>query len=188
MVENKLKLNQDKTEFFVGASNHNLKNLGNISLLLDNTEVFPSKCICNLGVVFDNQMCMSDHVTQLCKSINWLIRNINRIRPHIDVDTCHNLVRALVLSQQDYCNVLLNGISKKYLKRRLQKLQNKCAKLVCLKPKFEHVSPLLNQLHWLPVSERIMYKTLLYVYKSVEGLSPQYIQDCLIDKRSAGVL
>ena len=104
---------------------------------------------------------MSDHVTQLCKSINWLIRNINRIRPYIDVDTCQNLVRALVLSRLDYnCNVLLNGISKKDLKR-LQMLQNKCARLVCLKPKFEHVSPLLNQLYWLPVGERIIYKTLL---------------------------
>ena len=100
MVENKLKLNQDKTDFFfVAASHHNLKKFGNISLFL------PSKSIRNLGVVFDNQMCMSDHVTQLCKSINWLIKNINRIRPYIDVDTCHNLVRALVLiSRLDYCN------------------------------------------------------------------------------------
>ena len=108
------------------------------------TQVFPSKSIRNLSVVFDDQICMSDHVTQLCKSINWLIRNINRIRPYID-DTCYNLVRALVLSRLDYCNVFLIGISKKDLKR-LQKLQNKCARLVCLKPKFEHVSPLLNQL------------------------------------------
>ena len=129
-------------------------------------------------------MYMSDHVTQLCKSINWLIRNINRICPYTDVDTCHNLVRALVLSRLDYCNVLLKVISKKGLKC-LQKLQNKCARLVCFKPKFEHVSPLLNQLHWLPVGERIMYKTLLYVYKSVEGLSPQYIQHCLTVKMCA---
>ena len=66
----------------------------------------------------------------------------------------------------------------------MQKLQNKCARLICLKPKFEHVTPLLNQLHWLPVSERITYKTLLYVYtcKSMNGLSPQYIQDCLVVK------
>ena len=54
--------------------------------------------------------------------------------------------------------------------------------MVIGKPKFEHVTPLLNQLHWLPVSERITYKTLLYVYKSLNGLSPQYIQDCLVVK------
>ena len=93
--------NTDKTEFFVAASHHNLKKLGNISRFLDNTEVFPSKSIRNFGVVFDNQMCISDPVTQLCKSINWLIRNINRIHPY-NVDSCHNLVRALVLSRLDY--------------------------------------------------------------------------------------
>ena len=80
--------------------------------------------------------------------------------------------------------MLLNRVSKKDLKR-LQILQNKCARLICLKPKFEHATPLLNQLHWLPVSERIMYKTLLMVYKSMNGLSPQYIQDCLVVKTTS---
>ena len=98
------------------------------------------------------------------------------------MDTCHNIVRALLLSKLDYCNILLNGISKKDLKR-LQMLQNKCARLVCMKSRREHVTPLLTQLHWLPVEERIVYKTLLYVYKSIEGLSPQYIQDCLLKKQ-----
>ena len=77
---------------------------------------------------------------------------------------------------------MLTGILKKNLKR-LQRQQNMCAKLVCLKPKFEHVSPLQYQFHWLPVCERIVYKTLLCVYKSMEGLSAQYIQYCLIVKR-----
>ena len=96
-------------------------------------------------------------------------------------DTCHNTVLALILSRLDYCNVLLNDISKKD-PSRLQKLQNKCARLICCKPKFEPATPLLKQLHWLPVRERIIYKMLLYVYKSLEGLSPQYIQSCLLVK------
>jgi hypothetical protein len=182
MVENKLRLNEDKTEFFVASSLHHWKRLANISLLLGDVEIFPSKSVRNLGVVFDQHMCMSDHVTQLCKSVNWLIRNLYRIRPYIDSDTCHNTVRALVLSRLDYCNVLLNGILKKDM-NRLQKLQNKCARLICMIPKFEHVTPLLKQLHWLPVNERIAFKTLVFVYKSLNGLSPQYIQDCLVVRR-----
>lgn len=184
LIENKLKQNQDKTEFFIAASLNHLKKMGNISLHLDGVEILPSKSVRNLGIVFDDQMNMSNHVTQLCKSINWLIRNISRIRPYIDFDTCHNTVRAIILSRLDYCNVLLNRVSKKDLKR-LQILQNKCARLICLKPKFEHATPLLNQLHWLPVSERIMYKTLLMVYKSMNGLSPRYIQDCLVVKTTS---
>ena len=44
--------------------------------------------------------------------------------------------------------------------------------------KYDHVSPLLKQLHWLPVSKRIMYKVALIVYKSIHSLTPQYIS-CL---------
>ena len=184
MIENKLRLNQDKTEFFVASSLHHQKKLENITLLLDDVEICPSKSVRNLGVVFDQQMCMSDHVTQLCKSVNWLVRNIYRIRPFIDYDTCHNTVRGIILSRLDYCNVLLNGITKKDL-NRLQKLQNKCARLICKKSKFEHVTPLLKQLHWLQVNERILFKTLLYVYKSLNGLTPQYIQNSLVVKISS---
>ena len=162
MIENKLKLNGEKTEFFVAASPFNLKQLSNVSLHIDTTEVFPSKTVRNLGVVFDHQMCMSDHITKLCQSINWQIRNIRRIRKYLDFDTCHNIVRALILSRLDYCNILLNGISKTDLKR-LEVLQNKCAKLICLKSRRDHASPLLKQLHWLPINQRIAFKTLTYM-------------------------
>ena len=68
------------------------------------------------------------------------IRNINRIRPYIDVDTCHNLVRALVLWGLDYCKVLMNGICKKDLKR----LQRNCKISV---PNWFSSNPKLNMLH-----------------------------------------
>jgi len=184
MIDNKLKLNQDKTEFFLAASSHHLKNVANISLDLDGVKICPSTSVRNLGVIFDQQMSMSNHITQLCKSVNYLIRNISRIRPYLDFNTCHNTVRALILSRLDYCNVLLNGITQKDLSR-LQKLQNKCAKLIYLKPRSEHVSPLLRELHWLPVKERIRFKTLTLVYKSLNGLSPQYISNCLVVRSSS---
>ena len=54
----------------------------------------------------------------------------------------------------DYCNVLLNGICKKDMDP-LQKLQNKCARMIYMKPRYEHVTPLLKDLDWLPFNERI---------------------------------
>ena len=63
--------------------------------------MLPSTSVRNLGVVFDRQMCMSAHITQLCKSVNWLIRNITRIRPYLDFNTCQNTVRTLILSHLD---------------------------------------------------------------------------------------
>lgn len=86
------------------------------------------------------------------------------------------------LSWTKYCNVLLNGLAKKDLKC-LQKLQNKCARLICQIPRTDHITPSLDKLHWLPISERIIYKTVLLVFKSLHGLSPLYIESCL-EKRS----
>ena len=61
-------------------------------------------------------------------------------------------------------------------------------KLICLKSRRDHASPLLTQLHWLPINQRIAFKTLTYVYKSIVGLSPQYIRDCLIQKHSGSAM
>jgi exonuclease III len=182
MVKNKLKLNPDKTEFFVMSSVHHQQKLQDLSLHIDDVTITASSSIRNLGIVFDPQLTMSQHVTNLCKSNNWQIRNITRIRRFLDQETCANLVRSLILSRLDYCNILFNGMAQKDL-YRLQKLQNKCARLVYLVPKSVHVSPLLKELHWLRIEERIKYKTLLYVFKSLNGLCPQYISDCLVVKR-----
>ena len=141
-----------------------------------------STTVRNLGFVFDYHMNMDLHITKLCKSINWQIRNLYRIRKYIDQETCANIVRALILSRLDYCNVLFNNIAQKNVDR-LQRLQNKCARLVFLTPRRTSISPLLRKLHWLRVKDRIKFKTLLYVYKSLNGLCPRYMDECLIVKR-----
>ena len=124
----------------------------------------PSPSIRNLGVVFDSAMTMTPYVTNIVQSISFQLRNIGKIRQYIDQNTCHNLIRALVLSRLDYCNSLLIGITKKDLKR-LKGLQYRAAKLVLtISGKYIHGSPLLAELHWLPIDKRIEFKLLLYVF------------------------
>ena len=122
---------------------------------------------------------MSHHITQLSKSVvNWNIRNIYRIRRFIDTDTCSHIVRSIVLSKLDYCNILLNCITKKDL-NRLQKLQNKCIRLIFQQPRSTHITFFRDKLHWLPIEKRIIFKTLYFVYKALHGFSPNYIKDCM---------
>ena len=83
MVNNKLKLNPDKTEFFVMSSVHHKQKLQDLSLHINNVTISPNS-IRNLGIVFDPQLAMSQHVTSLCKSVNWQIRNLTRIRLFLD--------------------------------------------------------------------------------------------------------
>ena len=51
---------------------------------------------------------------------------------------------------QVYCNSLLAGCPKQLI-HKLQKVQNNAARLICRTPKFDHISPVLHTLHWLPI-------------------------------------
>ena len=93
----------------------NYERLKHLSLCLDNIEMFPFPSVRNLGADFNHSMKMDDHVNQLSRirTLNFHIRNLNRIRRFLDFEACHNAVRALILSKLDCCSCLLNGLTQK---------------------------------------------------------------------------
>ena len=70
------------------------------------------------------------------------------------------LANSLVSSKLDYCNSLYNGISQANL-NKIQRIQNTLARVVTNTSKFEHITPVLKKLHWLPIKQRIDYKLCL---------------------------
>lgn len=183
MKENKLKLNGDKTEFFIAASKNNQKRFTKVKLDVCGSTISPSDTVRNLGVVFDTKMTMSSHIIAVSRSLNFHLRNIYRIRRFIDNDICNHTARALITSRLDYSNSLLYGASAKDL-RKLQLIQNRAAKLIFRAKRHDHVSPLLSKLHWLPVKQRITYKTMFLVYKCLNDLAPGYLKELLSTRNS----
>ena len=118
------------------------------------------------------------HISSLCCNLTFHLRNISRIRRYLGFDTCSHVVRSLVLSRMDYGNALLMGAYSKDI-ARLQRLQNWSAKLIFCARKFDRASHFLKELHWLPISERIQYKIMLYVFKCINGSAPEYISSLL---------
>ena len=63
--------------------------------------------------------------------------------------------------------------------KKLQHVQNAAARLITLSRKHEHITPILLNLHWLPVNYRIIFKILLITYKALNDLAPTYVRDLL---------
>ena len=81
-----------------------------------------------------------------------------------------------MLSRIDYWNSLLVGLPQ-YLIKRLQGIQNAAARSILRTPRSEHISPLLQILHWLPVNRRTLHKVAALCHTSLSGSGPQYLSD-----------
>jgi len=118
------------------------------------------------------------HITYICKTCFFKIRSIWKIRRNLTIKSTKTLVHALIISKLDYCNTLLYGIHD-YLLEKLQKVQNAAARLVMGCSNSTPSKPLLQQLHWLPIRERITFSLLFQVFKALNNLSPPYVADML---------
>ena len=112
------------------------------------------------------------------KSAFYHLRNISRVRRYLSHHTTKVLVHALVKCKIDFCNSLLFGLPK-HLIQRLQYVLNSAARIISLTRKYDHITPIMMELHWLPVEQRIKYKILLFVYKALNGISPVYFSELL---------
>src|SRR4029434_8684229 len=98
------------------------------------------------------------------RSCRFALYNIRKIRPYLTQYATQLLVQTLVSSHLDYCNALLTGLPAFSVKHP-QMIQNAGARLVFNQPKRAHVTPLLIELHWLPVAARIKFKSLMLAYR-----------------------
>ena len=177
MSTNKLKLNPDKTEvLLIGNERQWSKYLSLFPIELLGVETYPAKSARNLGVIFDKNF--RSHISAICSSCIYHIRDLRRIHRHLDLDSAKFLVKALVSSHLDYCNSLLSGIAETDL-TKLQRVLNRLARVVTKSPLFTRSVPLLRSLHWLPVKYRVHFKICLLTYKALHEEQPVYLRSLI---------
>ena len=103
------------------------------------------------------------------------------------MNAASKVIHAFITTRLDYCNHLYFGLPK-YKVKKLQQIQNIAARYVTGVRKYDHITPVLIHLHLLPVSYRIVFKHRLFVYKSLNGLCPQYLMELLEHWKSARCL
>ena len=121
---------------------------------------------------------MNTHIDNICKSAAIGLHRIGKIRHFLDKATTERLVHAFIFSYLDFNNGLFLGISETQL-NKLQRVQNSAARLVTRKRKFEHITPILRSLHWLPIRARVQFKILTLVFKCLCGNAPVYLTELI---------
>ena len=94
------------------------------------------------------------------------------------------VLHAFVTSRIDYCNGLLYRLPDCEI-TKLQRVQNAAARLLTSSRKYDHITPVLHELHWLPVKNRIHLKVLLLTFKELNGMAPAYISDLINVRKHA---
>ena len=179
LTTNRLSVNPSKTEFLIIGTPQQRSKLLSTSLTFCGNIILPSTSARNLGVIFDSDLSLTKHISATCKSCFYQICQLRQIRPSLDKSSAITLANSLVSSKLDYCNSLYFGLPKSSL-HRLQLVQNCLARAISPSvKKYDHISPVLRELHWLPISERITFKIATLTFKTINNRQPSYLFDLI---------
>ena len=175
MSKNFLKLNNGKTEILLTGPKSERER---VQSMLGPLAGQVKTEVTDLGVILDSDLNFNSHFNKVTRTAFLHLRNMAKVRPFLNQRDAEVLTHAFITSRLDYCNSLFTGLTKTSI-RKLQIIQNTAARILTNTRRRDHISPVLSTLHWLPVSFRIDFKALLFVYKALHGLAPPYIKDSI---------
>jgi len=157
MHSNRLQLNTSKTEVLSCATNRRQHQIPHELTRVGNDTVQSASSVRELGIYLDSEASIKTHVPKTVSCCFNVLRQIRSIRRSVTRPVLQSLVVSLVSSRLDYGNATLAGLTSHEL-NRLQSVLNAAARLIFSGKKHDQVTPLLRDLHWLRVQQRIEYK------------------------------
>ena len=120
---------------------------------------------------------MSNHIAKLSRSCFFHLRQLRLrlTRQSLTPEAMNTLVQSFVTNRLESCNSVLIGVNSQLLIQRMQVIQNAAARFITGARRFERITPVLRDLHWLPVRQRIKFKTAVLVCKCLHGMAPPYL-------------
>ena len=178
MDKNRLKMNSSKTEFIMFGHRAQLNKCIRNELNVNSESVARSNEIKYLGAWLDENLSLHKHVTVKCATAVSHLQRIKLIRHNLSTETCHTLVRGLVLSHLDYANAVLCQLPDVAI-NKMQRVQNASARLIC-KLKFRESVTKAMFIGYLFIRQRIDYKILCLVHRCMINEAPAYLKDLLM--------
>ena len=185
MRSNRLQLNADKTEVIWCTSSRRQHQIPSVPFAVGTDVITPVSSVRDLGVYIDSDLSMRTHVSRTVSACFATLRQIRSIRRSVTIPVLQSLVAALTLTRLDYGCSTMAGLPARQL-NRLQSVLNAAARLVYSARKTAHVTPLLRELHWLRVPQRIEFRLAVLAYRCLNGTAPQHLADGLLRARAVG--
>ena len=138
----------------------------------------------DLGIIMDSHLTYDSHISYLVSLCLSKLVQINRVKKNFDKDILMLIILSLVFSKMFYCLSVWSNTSKNNIKK-LQLIQNFTCRIITGSQKYDHVTPLLQQLNWLSVNEMLQFRDSVMAYKCANNLAPDYL--CIKFKKRSSV-
>ena len=145
-------LNPEKTKLMIFGSRPMICRLSDFKLLLLGKELLPSESIKDLDVTFDPTLSFDNHILATVSSCMSKLAQINRAKHAFNSGLLVTIINALVFSKLYYCSTAWSSTTACNV-QKLQLVQNFTARIISGTYKFEHITPSLKNLRWLPVKK-----------------------------------
>ena len=181
---NRLSLNVAKTELMIIGSRQRLSvQCDDLEIKIDDQIIKRVDHTKSLGLTIDDHLSWRKHVDEICKKVSSAIGALKRVRPFISKETATQIYNALIMPHFDYCSPVWDCLSG-YLSDKLQKLQNRAARIITKSPFDTSSDHLLSTLDWERLFLRRKKQKALMMFKSMNGLAPEYLQSLFSQSRS----
>ena len=181
---NSLLTNPDKTKVLVLGTSKMLQRLpDDFHVTLLDKRITPTISARDLGIQFDSTLSFNEHIANTVSTCIAILCQINRVKHLFDPRMLESIISSLVFSKLYYCSNVWSSTSKKNIER-LQKVQNFAARIITGTQKYEHITPILKQLNWLPVSDMLKYFVGVLAFKCLNGLAPDYLNSYFQERLS----
>ena len=136
-----------------------------------------------LGMVIDQHLAWSKHVEEKSKKVSSAIGALKRVRPFITIDVANKIYKAIIQPHIDYCSTVWDGLGSTLLDK-IQKLQNRAARIVTQSNYYTSASSLLEELGWDKVSTRWKKQKAILMFKTLNNSAPEYLRNLFTDRNT----